>query len=221
MARTATTALVRPSNLRLALVPWSWVGWFRWKSDRIRENQAERNFANVGPHVPQGARVLDVGAGDGRLSRLLRDRLGCQVLAVDVSDDNQTDVPFEVYDGRRLPVGDATQDVVLLMYVLHHASDDAAVLAEVRRVLAPGGVLVIAEDQVENWRQRVITVGFHVWLFTFTFMGWRGKFRRLAAWRERFAAAGLRTEQAIDLGAQGRLWPRNVLFTLRAADPAT
>lgn len=215
MAPSPGTALVRPSNARLALVPWSWVQWFRWKSDRIRAHHAERNFGSVVAHVPRGARVLDVGAGDGRLAALLRDRLGCEVQGVDVTDACQTDIPFATYDGTKLPVGDATQDVVLLMYVLHHAADDAAVLAEVRRVLAPGGVVIVAEDQVETWRQRAITVGFHVWLLTFTFMGWRGKFRKLAAWRARFAAAGLHVEDAIDLGANGRLWPRNLLVTLR------
>ncbi len=215
MTATTSTALVPPARARLLYSPRAWRQWFRFKSDAIRQRQAERNLAAVGPHVPAGARVLDVGAGDGRLARLLRERRGCDVLAVDVAPGCQTDVAFQVYDGVTLPVADRSQDVVLLLYVLHHAADDAAVLAEARRVLAPGGRLLVAEDQVETRRQRLVTIGFHVWLWTFTFMGWRGQFRRVDAWRARFAAAGLTTEQVVDLGAQGRLWPRNILFVTR------
>ncbi len=215
---TTTTALAPapPHRARLLYSPRAWRQWFRFKSDAIRARHAEHNLATIIDHVPRGARVLDVGAGDGRLAALLRDRHGCDVHAVDVTDDCQTDVRFSRYDGRTLPVPDGSQDVVLLMYVLHHAADDAAVLAEARRVLAPGGVLIVAEDQVETRRQRAVTIGFHVWLWTFTRMGWAGEFRPADAWRARLAAAGLAPEHTIDLGAQGRLWPRNILFTARA-----
>ena len=56
-------------------------------------------------------------------------------------------VSAEVGDARTLPVADAAVDVVLLLGPLYHlrdAGDRALALAEARRVLAPGGVLVAA-----------------------------------------------------------------------------
>ena len=61
---------------------------------------------------------------------------------------------------------------------------------------------------------RFRTKGFHVWLLAFTGMGWKGRFRRQAAWRERFAAAGFQVREVIELGAEGRMFPKNVLFVL-------
>jgi ubiquinone/menaquinone biosynthesis C-methylase UbiE len=138
---------------------------------------------------------------------------------VDVTEPAEAGVPFVRFDGRRLPVEDASVDAVLLLYVLHHAADDAALLREARRVVRPGGVVVIGEDQVETASQRAVTVGFHAWLWTFTFMGWKGEFRKTAAWRARFADAGFTVEQAIDHGPHlgKRLWPRNTVFVLRPA----
>jgi SAM-dependent methyltransferase len=205
---------------RLLYNPLAWIDWFRWASERIYRAHTEFDYAALAPHIADGATVLDVGAWDGRLARLLADRKGCRPLLVDVVDKNQSGLPFRRFDGQRLPLGpDERFDVVQLLYVLHHAADDALLLAEARRALAPGGILLVAEDLVETPLQRAITVGFHVWLLAFTFMGWRGSFRRIEAWRRRFADAGFELEATIPLGAHmgNPLMPRNVVFRLRAA----
>ncbi len=182
---------------------------------RLRREHLERNYRTVAPHVAAGARVLDIGAGDNTLAAALRDRLGAQVVGVDVADRNRGDAELRLMRGASLPVGDGERfDVVMLLYVLHHARDDAALLREATRVLAPGGTLLIAEDRVETFAERVRTIAFHVWLLLCTGMGWRGRFRRIAAWRARFAAHGLRVRDVIELGAEGRLFPRNLLFVL-------
>src|SRR5262249_11669112 len=124
------------------------------------------------------------------LGRLLRDRLRCDVTLVDVVDHNVTDLPFVRFDGAQVPLAGASRDVVLATYVLHHARDDLQLLREARRVCKPDGRVVIAEDVVDKLHQRAITIAFHVWLATVTFMGWR-RFRTTAAWRRRFSDAGL------------------------------
>lgn len=190
--------------------------------DRLMRSHVEYNFATVAPHVERGSRLLDIGAWDCRVTQLLRDRLGCDVTAADVVDKNATDVPLVVYDGVRIPLPDASVDVVTIQYVLHHAADDAAILSEAHRLCRPGGRVIVAEDQVETRRERWIAIGFHVWLAAVTLMGWKGQFRRIDAWRARFAAAGLDTLHVERLGPHlgKRGWPRNVLFVLAPAQAA-
>ena len=205
----------------MAYSPLAWVEFIRAKSARLVREHLDWNYGSIEPHIQADHSVLDIGAWDCLLSRELRDRKGCRVEAVDVVDKNRTDIPFRTFDGRALPHSDDEQfDRVLLLYVLHHSADDSALLREARRVLAPGGRVLIGEDMVETRAQRRVTIGFHIWLMTFTFMGWKGKFRKLDAWRERFAAAGLELETVHELGSQGgrRWFPRNMLLVLRATD---
>jgi SAM-dependent methyltransferase len=216
---TAIAARDRFPYVRLLYNPLAWIDWFRWAGDRIQRAHTEFNYRSIEGHVPDGARVLDVGAWDGRLGRLLADRKGCDVVLVDVVDKNRSGLPLRLFDGRTLPLADGERfDVVQLLYVLHHAADDDALLREARRALAPGGRLIVAEDMVEHLGQRIITIGFHVWLWTFTFLGWKGSFRRIDEWRRRFADAGFAIDTVVPLGPHmgKRLWPRNVVFCLRA-----
>jgi SAM-dependent methyltransferase len=221
----ARQALDRPKQHRLgARMLWSvraWRDWFRETSDRIIAEHLAHNFASVAPYIARGARVLDIGTWDGLLGKALIDRLDCDVLGVDVVDRHQDRIPFRLFDGRRLPVaGEERFDVVLLLYVLHHAADDLTLLREARRVLAPGGCVIVGEDRADGAGQRLRTKGFHVFLLLFQGMGWKGRFRGMRAWQERFAAAGLRVEQVAHVGAQGgrRLFPENVLYVLRALE---
>lgn len=97
-------------------------------------------------------RVLDVGGGTGvHASWLVGD--GHTVHVIDpVPGHVQAaaalpGVSAEVGDARALPVGNASVDVVLLLGPLYHlrdAGDRALALAEARRVVAPGGLLVAA-----------------------------------------------------------------------------
>ena len=189
---------------------------FDKESERVERARAEFNYRSVEAYIPRGARVLDVGAWSCYLGELLRDRLACDVLSLDVVDANQTGMPFCVFDGRTLPVDTASFDVVLLLYVLHHAVEDTPLLNEARRVLREDGRLVVAEDSVDSLWNRIITVGFHVWLYLITRMGCDGKFRRSEEWRERFRIAGFQVKESSWLGRHlgRRLWPNNLLFVL-------
>ena len=213
----------RVNRWRLLYSPLAWIAWSKETAARLEAEHLEWNLRAVTPHVAPGARVLDIGSWDCRLGAALRDRAGARVVCVDVVDKNRTDVELRLMRGTTLPVGaDERFDVVQLLYVLHHAPDDLALLREAARVLAPDGVVLVGEDRVETAGERVRTVGFHLWLLAFTFMGWKGRFRRIAAWRERFAAAGLELRAVHELGAEGRLFPKNLLFVLARTDaPAT
>jgi SAM-dependent methyltransferase len=189
---------------------------FQQASERIDRARAEFNFTSIQAHVPPGSHVLDVGAWNCYLDELLHDRCGCQVLGLDVVDANKTDMPFEVFDGQMLPVEPESSDVVLLLYVLHHAANDGRLLVEAYRALRPGGLLLVAEDRVDGLWNRIVTVGFHLWLKLVTGMGVAGTFRTIDCWEQRFQNAGFRLRRTISLGHHlgRRLWPMNVLFVL-------
>jgi SAM-dependent methyltransferase len=219
---TATTALApsAPRWWQLLYSPRAWRARMAATKAGFEAEHLAWNYGAVAPHVAPGARVLDLGAWDCRLLAALRDRLGARVVGADVVDKNATDVELRLLADGRVPTApDERFDVVLLLYVLHHAADDRAVLAEARRLLAPGGVIVVGEDRADTWRARLRTKAFHVWLLIFTFMGWRGQFRTPAGWRTRFAEAGLAVREHRALGATRWWFPENELYVLAEATP--
>ncbi len=95
----------------------------------------------------EGRRVLDWGAGWGQASLLLWAH-GFEVVAYDVEDKEAasgllegTGVPYVVEAGPGLPFADGAFDAVLNCGVLEHVDDARGALAELRRVLRPGGWL--------------------------------------------------------------------------------
>ena len=96
--------------------------------------------------------VLDVGGGSGRWRGLLgnpadytiADVVAPETLSLD------PDMTYVVGDALSLPFAAETFDLVLMIEVLQHLPEPARALAEARRVLAPGGVLVATARQA--WR---------------------------------------------------------------------
>jgi len=93
--------------------------------------------------IPRGpASILDIGAGSGALASALMDRRPELVLSgVDVLVRPQPLIPVTSYDGHTLPFADAAFDYALLVDVLHHTDEPAALLREAARV-ARNGVLI-------------------------------------------------------------------------------
>jgi SAM-dependent methyltransferase len=101
-----------------------------------------------------GRRVLDAGCGSGPLTAALRDR-GAVVTGVDASAAMLAlarrrlgdDVPLHLADlSGRLPFADGAFDDVVASLVLHYLEDWGPALAEIRRVLKPGGRLIASVD---------------------------------------------------------------------------
>ena len=89
-------------------------------------------------------RVLDVGAGQAPWRELLSEAeyVGLDVESADTFGmQRQPDVVY--YDGGTMPFADASFDHVMCSEVLEHVPDSAAFMAEVARVLRPGGSLIL------------------------------------------------------------------------------
>ena len=101
-----------------------------------------------------GRTVLDLGCGIGGYSRALADR-GFTMTALDVVPEyveraRSIGVDAELYDGDRLPLEDGSVDTVILLEVLEHLEDPAALLREARRV-ARGNVLVTTPNCTQDF----------------------------------------------------------------------
>ena len=108
--------------------------------------RAEALAAGLRPWVPDGL-VCDVGAGTGVVTERLR-RPGVHLVGCDISPEMLARAA-ERFPGR-VHVGDATNlairndtlDAVIYVWVLHHVGDLGEALAEARRVLRPGGLVI-------------------------------------------------------------------------------
>ena len=105
----------------------------------------------------EGARVVDLGCGNGDFARKLLTQGG--VASVDAFEVDEiqhaknleapvvSGLRFRSGGAERIPLDDASCDLVVMMKSLHHVPGDLMddAFAEIRRVLAPGGHLYVSE----------------------------------------------------------------------------
>ncbi|MFI5529056.1 class I SAM-dependent methyltransferase [Kitasatospora sp. NPDC051853] len=101
--------------------------------------------AGAGP----GVRLLDVGTGTGNAAAAAL-ALGAEVTAVDaepqmvkVAAERLPEVPVSLAQLPELPFGDGEFDAVVANFVVNHVADPVAALAELRRVVRPGGRVAV------------------------------------------------------------------------------
>ena len=191
-------------------------------------------------HAPAGPgdRILDVATGTGLVAAELVRRWGCDVVGLDqsaamlgrarrrVEDPDLADrVQLREGEAERLPFGDAEFDGLTFTYLLRYVDDPAATLAELARVVKPGGPVACLEFAVPAgiwlWPWRLYTrVGLPVlgrlagrdWYEVGRFLGpsiesfyerWPLE-RQLELWR----AAGIRdvTARRMSLGGGVVIW---------------
>ncbi len=97
-----------------------------------------------------GLDVLDVGCGEGRFARMLAER-GAHVVGIDPTPDlieagraKGAAVKYLLGTAERLPVDDASADLVICYLVLIDVNDHRRAIAEMARALRPGGRLLAA-----------------------------------------------------------------------------
>ena len=101
-------------------------------------------IARIVPFFSPGARILEIGAGTGKQALELK-RRGFEVTAIEIAESGYAAhrvFPIKDYDGRTIPMPDASVDIVFSSNVLEHVPDLARMHSEARRVLAPGGYCI-------------------------------------------------------------------------------
>lgn len=163
---------------------------FREEGEGIRVILTDEVVEQVGSRLAPGVRVLDVGCGVGDLLAALREREpAIRPTGLDFSDRAVQTALTRLPDGdiRRhhlrdpLPHPDDSFHLVLCTDTLEHLDDPAAVVAELVRVCAPGGaVVVVVPDGAMD------TFLGHRWFWSVDSLGelagrWGGAARRLPA----------------------------------------
>jgi len=117
-----------------------------------------KRFAVHAARAREGMRVLDIAGGTGDLARLFADRVGASgaVVLTDINGamlargrdrllDEGRVVPVVQCDAEALPFSDAHFDRVAIAFGLRNVTRKERALAEMRRVLKPGGVALVLE----------------------------------------------------------------------------
>jgi SAM-dependent methyltransferase len=140
--------------------------------------------------IPGNARVLDIGCGDGLISRMIQDkRPDISIEGIDVLIRPNVYIPVRQFDGVHLPYDDNTFDVAMFVDVLHHTDNPSLLIRDAARVSRN---LLLLKDH----RRNGLLAG-----PTLRFMDWVGNERhgvRIPAnywpekrWREAFASLDL------------------------------
>jgi arsenite methyltransferase len=137
--------------------------------DVVEQRRAVRGLLALQP----GERVLDIGSGPGLLADEMAEEVGPEgrVHGIDPSESmlaiarrRDTPVEYAAGDALALPFADAAFDAAVATQVYEYVPDMPAALAEVRRVLRPGGRLLILDTDWDSivWhssdRERMLRV---------------------------------------------------------------
>ncbi len=136
-------------------------GWFKWVFDTLLK-------------LPEHAKILELGCGHGLLWKENRDRIptGWNITLSDLSSGmldaawrnlvvSGRAFQFKEIDAQSIPFEDETFDVVLANHMLYHVPDRPKAIAEIKRVLKPGGHLIattVGENHMKemmDWLRQV------------------------------------------------------------------
>lgn len=103
----------------------------------------------IGGLLPDNARMLDVGTGDGQIAKMIGERgNGITVEGIDIMERETIHIPVTLFDGKVIPMADNSVDVVTFVDVLHHTDDPQILISEAARVASKA--VIIKDHLSEN-----------------------------------------------------------------------
>ena len=151
-----------------------------WNGTSMKMTAVEKLFVNSSGHAVRvaghaesllerielqpGWRYLDVGCGVGAAAREIAESRPLAVVGVDIDPDQieaarssgaLSNLQFQVMDATRLKFGDEEFDIVATSKTTHHIPNYERALAEMVRVLRPGGYLIYTDLTVPGWLAEV------------------------------------------------------------------
>jgi len=136
----------------------------RAAAHRFGEGPAARELAFEAIAAGGPRRLLEVGCGQGWMAERIARELGTEVIALDQSEHmveltRARGIEAIVGDVQELPFEDAAFDTVVALWMLYHVRDVDLGLAEMERVLEPGGRLVAVTNAGEHLRELYEALG--------------------------------------------------------------
>lgn len=215
-----------------------WITWVRKPGHDSYDRYHRDQFLPLLP--PPGARTLDVGCGEGRLTRHLAS-LGHRMVGIDASptliDAARASAPemdLHVANAAALPFENASFDLVVSFMCLHDVDDLDGAVREIARVLRPDGVVCIAVVHPLNSAGRFEKHGRFVirgsYLASFRYadkvqrdelsMTFESQHRPMSAYFDALSAAGLVVDALREPATEGHAsWSRLPLFLHLRATP--
>jgi len=136
--------------------------------------------------IKEGSKILDLGCGSGIAAKHFQEFFKSKVIGADIRDNRLVSIPFQIFDGRKLPLKDDSFDVVLINYVLHHCHFPEELLKEAKRVSKK---IIIFEDLPEG-----ILAKLRCKIHQLTFFGGKKtfNFKTKKEWKKIFEKLGLK-----------------------------
>ncbi|WCT77492.1 class I SAM-dependent methyltransferase [Novosphingobium humi] len=114
-----------------------------WHTDWLQLGPLSKLIRAQAERLPKGASIVDLGCGDMPYASLLRG-LGLDYRPADIDADAVAKGKLPIGPDGRVPLPDHSVDAILSAQVLEHVPDLDAYCAEIRRLLKPGGTLILS-----------------------------------------------------------------------------